>query len=168
MSVVNVKVSHIRPKYKNLEEWVKDKTNVYIGRSGVVFINGKKFPEEPSIFANPFKISNKDSRDDVIRKYKKYILDKINILVEYREEFNKLKGKNLGCWCAPEKCHGDVLLFLLKNYDCYEYFDDECNICSINCNELDGWKCGFCKKVYCNEHNMEDYTCKCEEEFIRK
>ena len=31
-----------------------------------------------------------------------------------REELNKLKGKNLGCWCYPEKCHGDVLIELIN------------------------------------------------------
>ena len=39
-SVVNVKVAHIRPKYNDLEEWTKDPNNVYIGRAGIVFING--------------------------------------------------------------------------------------------------------------------------------
>ena len=24
----------------------------------------------------------------------------------------ELRGKDLVCWCAPEKCHGDVLLEL--------------------------------------------------------
>lgn len=32
MSVVNVKVGNIRPKYSNLREWMEDPTNVYIGR----------------------------------------------------------------------------------------------------------------------------------------
>lgn len=44
MSVVNCKVKHIRPKYNNLEEWIKDENNVYIGRKGVVFIDEKRFP----------------------------------------------------------------------------------------------------------------------------
>jgi hypothetical protein len=44
MAVVNVKVEYIRPKHKNLSEWMKDENNVYIGRKGVVFIDGKRFP----------------------------------------------------------------------------------------------------------------------------
>ncbi len=26
-----------------------------------------------------------------------------------REKLPELKGKILGCWCAPEACHGDIL-----------------------------------------------------------
>lgn len=28
-----------------------------------------------------------------------------------------LKGQNLGCWCAPGPCHGDVLLRLVSKLD---------------------------------------------------
>lgn len=41
MSVVNVKVANIRPRYNNLAEWMADENNVYIGRKGIVFINSK-------------------------------------------------------------------------------------------------------------------------------
>ncbi len=30
-------------------------------------------------------------------------------------ELKKLVGKNLGCWCHPEPCHGNVIMELLKN-----------------------------------------------------
>jgi hypothetical protein len=23
-------------------------------------------------------------------------------------------GKNLGCWCKPEKCHGDILIKIIE------------------------------------------------------
>lgn len=65
MSVVNVKVAYIRPKgYDNLREWIKDKNNVYVGRKGIVFINGERFPKELSPFANLFKVG----RDGKINK----------------------------------------------------------------------------------------------------
>ena len=117
--VVNVKVSNIRPKYKNLKEWIEDKKNVYIGRKGVVFIDfeGKKerFPKSDSVWANPFKISEKQSRRDVIELYEKYIRTKIEN-EKLKEELILLQGKNLGCWCYPEECHGDVLIKLIKEY----------------------------------------------------
>lgn len=166
MSVVNVKVINIRPKYKNLEEWMKDENNVYIGRAGIVFINGKRYPSKSSIFANPYKIGKDGERNDVIIKYKKYILDKINTSIEYQEEFEKIKGKNLGCWCSPEKCHGDVLLELTNKYTVYDYFDEKCSICENICNEMSGWVCGFCKKAFCDSHNDKKYICKCDMEFI--
>lgn len=48
MSVVNVKVAFIRPEYQNLKEWMQDDKNVYIGRKGIVFVDGKRFPNECS------------------------------------------------------------------------------------------------------------------------
>lgn len=111
-TVVNIKVTNIRPKYQNLNEWINEPNNVYIGRKGVVFIDGKRFPPTDSIWCNPYKIS-KYSRDEAIEKYEKYITDKIKT-EHLEEEFIKLKGKTLGCWCKPEKCHGDVLVKILN------------------------------------------------------
>ena len=54
MSVVNCRVKYIRPRYKDLKDWISDPNNVYIGRGGVLFIDGKRFPEKNSKFANPF------------------------------------------------------------------------------------------------------------------
>lgn len=116
MSVVNVKVKYIRPKYNNLEEWMSDRNNVYIGRSGVVFINSIRFPKANSVWSNPFKIGRDGNRDDVILKYETYIKQKI----ENKEvDLGEIRGKILGCWCKEPNndiaCHGDVLLKLLKD-----------------------------------------------------
>lgn len=109
--VVNVKVQFIRPRYKNLEDWMSDPNNIYIGRQGVVFIDGKRFPPEKSPFANPFKIDKNNNREQVVEKYKQYIIHK----VEKKEiDLSLLKNKRLGCWCKPEQCHGDVLVELLQ------------------------------------------------------
>jgi hypothetical protein len=170
MSVINVKVSNIRPEYNNLKEWMKNKNNYYIGRSRVVFIDNKRFPEEKSLFANPFKIGQDGNKNNVIKKYKEYILYKLEISTIIKNEFKKLKNKNLGCWCKPEECqcHGDVLLELLDKYTIHEKFDGKCNICENESNEYDSWKCGFCHKIFCDEHNIENITCKCSDEFIEK
>lgn len=68
MSVVNVKVKHIRSKYKDLKEWTLDDQNVYIGRVRVVFIDGCRFLEKDSIWANPYKLGT--DRNECINKYK--------------------------------------------------------------------------------------------------
>ena len=68
---------------------------VYIGR--------------PSKFGNPFEIGKDGNREEVIYKYHHWILQQPELLNAVKEE---LKGKNLVCWCAPEGCHGDVLLKL--------------------------------------------------------
>jgi len=112
--VVNVKVKYIRPTYMDLEKWMQDPDNVYIGRAGIVFINGERFPKKPSIFHNPFKIKPSITRENVIDKYREYIKEKCKN-PEFQAELEKLRGKNLGCWCAPDPCHGHVLLELLNN-----------------------------------------------------
>ena len=111
--IVNVRVQYIRPMYANLKEWMDDKNNIYIGRKGIVFIDGERFPKHDSVWANPFKISENDNRENAIAKYEQYIRKKIEKENLYGE-LKKLKGKILGCWCKPEKCHGDVLLKLLN------------------------------------------------------
>jgi len=123
MSVVNVKVGHIRPEYDNLKEWMEDPENVYVGRKGIVFItmeDGKKerFPKNDSVFCNPFKVGKDGTLEEVVVKFENYMREKLeknedNIV----EELKKLKGKNLGCWCKPNKCHGDRLLELIEEYD---------------------------------------------------
>ena len=115
MSVVNCKVKHIRPQYQNLQEWMNDDNNVYIGRAGIVFIDKVRFPKQSSPFCNVFKVGKDGTRDDVIKKYRTYITDKLKKEPELKKELIKMKGKNLGCWCHPEPCHGDVLLDLIDS-----------------------------------------------------
>ncbi len=116
MSAQNCKVAYIRPRYKNLREWTEDKNNVYVGRAGVVFIDKQRFPKVASPFANPFKISKDCTREQVVEKYRAYITERLNGDAELLAELLALKGKNLGCWCAPELCHADVLLELIDFY----------------------------------------------------
>ena len=127
-TVSNVKVKHIRPKYKDLSLWLKDPNNIYIGRTGIVFVptdsGGKeRCPKQSSIWQNPFKIKVKSgtststsTREDVIAKYKEYIYNKI-IDDDLVDKLLLLKGKNLGCWCKPEPCHGDILVEMISLFD---------------------------------------------------
>ena len=111
--VVNVKVANIRPEYDNLEEWMNDPNNVYIGRRGIVFIDKVRYPKQDSIWCNPFKIDKTHTREQVIQQYKEYIVEKIKT-DELQDELMELNGRNLGCWCKPEPCHGDVLVRLIN------------------------------------------------------
>jgi len=115
-TVVNVKVAHIRPKYNNLQEWMKDENNVYIGRAGIVFIENKRFPPLASTFCNPFKVNTKNVRDDVCDQFREYMEERIAKDPKLKEQLLHLKGKTLGCWCKPDKCHGDVLVELIEKY----------------------------------------------------
>ncbi len=65
--------------------------DVYIGRG--------------SPWGNPFILGRDGSRAEVVAKYEKYLLGEPALMARLGE----LKGKRLGCFCAPLACHGDVL-----------------------------------------------------------
>lgn len=69
----------------------KEKYDVYIGR--------------PSIWGNPYEIGRDGTRAEVIEKYRRWV-------GEQELPIETLRGKTLGCWCAPQPCHGDVLVEL--------------------------------------------------------
>jgi len=115
--VVNVSVKNIRPQYSNLHQWILDKErNVYIGRARVIFIDGVRYPFEDSIWANPHKITETQSREQVLKLYHEYIEEKLKSNPELVKELIKLDGKKLGCWCKPECCHGDILVELIEKH----------------------------------------------------
>ena len=70
----------------------RDPHDVYIGR--------------PSKWGNPFVVGPDGDREDVILKYTDWLLDQPALMQMIVPE---LRGKRLGCWCAPAPCHGDVL-----------------------------------------------------------
>lgn len=57
-------------------------------------------------WGNPFVLGDDGDRDMVIAKYRDYYLPHKPALLS---QLLELQGKALGCWCAPEACHGDVL-----------------------------------------------------------
>ena len=57
-------------------------------------------------WGNPFEMPGDGDRDTVIRNYADYYLPHKPSLTN---RIGELRGKALGCWCAPEPCHGDVL-----------------------------------------------------------
>ena len=69
----------------------KQKFDIYIGR--------------PSKWGNPFVIGFDGDRETVIEKYREWLLKQPELVADLAE----LRGKVLGCWCAPQRCHGDVL-----------------------------------------------------------
>lgn len=61
-------------------------------------------------WGNPFKVGKDGTREEVIEKYHSWIQTQPQLLARLPE----LKGRRLGCWCAPEPCHGDVLAELAE------------------------------------------------------
>lgn len=59
-----------------------------------------------SQWGNPFEMPADGDRETVIRNYEDHYLPfKPSITAKIED----LRGKVLGCWCAPDPCHGDVL-----------------------------------------------------------
>jgi transposase len=57
-------------------------------------------------WGNPFELPDDGDRDTVIANYAAHYLP---FKPSLTDKLETLKGKALGCWCAPEPCHGDVL-----------------------------------------------------------
>lgn len=66
-----------------------------------------------SIWGNPFMIGRDGTRDEVLVQYRAWILEQPELL----DRLPELKGKILGCWCKPKRCHGDILLELIKGLE---------------------------------------------------
>lgn len=77
------------------------KCDVYVGR--------------PSIWGNPYVIGTHGTRKEVIRMYRQHILSTPHLL----QQIPTLKGKTLGCHCAPKACHADVLSELANAIDLF-------------------------------------------------
>ncbi len=128
-TVSNVKVKYLRPRYKNLKEWMDNPNNIYIGRPGIVFIDDERFPKTKSPWANPFKGGRDGTHEEIVQKYYSYITRKIKTDPK-TYDLEQLRNHNLGCWCVPSmvhsyevigcspceiQCHGQILLHLLNN-----------------------------------------------------
>lgn len=84
---------------------------VHVSRSPYDVYIGRAMPRrglKASRWANPFRIGPDGTRDEVIDKYAEWLDAQPELLACLPE----LAGKVLGCWCAPERCHGDVLIDL--------------------------------------------------------
>lgn len=62
--------------------------------------------DRQSKWGNPFVLGPDGDRDTVIRRYAEDYLPYQPALLG---PLGDLRGKALGCWCAPARCHGDVL-----------------------------------------------------------
>ena len=69
---------------------------------------GAKYCGRPSPFGNPFVIGRDGTREQVIRKYEKWLPTQPKLMAM----IPSLAGRDLVCWCAPERCHCDFLLRL--------------------------------------------------------
>jgi hypothetical protein len=62
------------------------------------------------MWGNPFKVGRDGTREEVIEKFRHWIQEQPFLM----SQLHILKGKRLGCYCAPLPCHGDVLVELAE------------------------------------------------------
>lgn len=72
---------------------------------GGTFVRYDVFIGRPGKWGNPFVIGQHGDRQLVIEKFRAWIATQPQLLADLHE----LRGKILGCYCAPKACHGDVL-----------------------------------------------------------
>ena len=77
----------------------KEEYDVYIGRG--------------SKWGNPFRMQNPTdiSRDHVCEAYERWFWT-----TALPSQLHELKGKRLGCFCKPKRCHGDFLARLVNSH----------------------------------------------------
>jgi len=83
-------------KYKHTVTQETIYTTVYIGRG--------------SKWGNPFVIGKDGNRDDVCNKHAVWFKDQIAKGVITKADLLSLVGKDLMCFCAPLRCHGDTII----------------------------------------------------------
>ena len=101
--------------YTSFKEWFDTENNLYIGRNAAKYAN-RDVPD--SQWANPFMISQWTGPskewilEDILKTYENYVRTNPFLM----NSLHELKGKQLGCWCKPKQCHGDILLKLYKEF----------------------------------------------------
>ena len=76
--------------------------DVYIGRGSKC---GNKFTHRADLVEKNPDLVLCTSRGEAVAKYERWLNHQHALLASLGE----LKGKRLGCYCAPLACHGDVL-----------------------------------------------------------
>lgn len=78
---------------------------------------GRPVPGQPWNWGNPFSIGDKHpqtgrpmSRDEAVAAFERWLIegkdDRARWIIE---NVHRLKGKHLQCFCAPLRCHGEIL-----------------------------------------------------------
>ncbi|MEV6315008.1 DUF4326 domain-containing protein [Streptomyces sp. NPDC051776] len=99
-TVVNLKGHRDDPEYADV---------VYVGRA----MHRGGWDLKGSPLASPFRPGPDGTREEVVAKYREYLLGRSDLL----EMLPELRGRRLGCWCVPEPCHAQVIAELADSFD---------------------------------------------------
>ncbi len=110
------------------------------------------FIGRPGKWGNPFVIGRDGDRAEVIGKYRAWIVNQPELMAALGE----LRGKVLGCYCAPSACHGDVLSELAAVES-----DEQPVAPAPESDEMPlGFHCPFCQ---CRRFNDEPRGMRCRD-----
>lgn len=68
---------------------------------------GAVYVGRPSKFGNPFVMQSELHRDEVCDRFANWFFANEELVQAAKRE---LKGKDLVCFCAPKRCHADLLM----------------------------------------------------------
>ena len=86
--------------------WVESSDNVYIDHKNATY------NLERSKWANPFTIGASDyTLEDSMKYYETHIRSNAELF----NNLNEIEGKQLGCFCLPSQCHGNVSIKFYLN-----------------------------------------------------
>ena len=90
--------------------------DLYVGRA----CYREPWRQPASEFANPFS-TKKYGREDSTARYEQYLrettelYEKLDLIATMAlERYRAGLEMRLGCWCAPEPCHADIIVKLMK------------------------------------------------------
>lgn len=89
-------------------DWRDDLQYVYIGRAGHG-LNG--------YFGNPYTIGKDGDRAEVLEKYENHMIARCTRDGNFAQALEDLQGKTLVCFCAPKRCHGNVIADFIDNLE---------------------------------------------------
>ncbi len=81
-----------------------DRETIAAARQAGIYV----FIGKSSKWGSPYQVGWDGSRQEVLDKYRRWIQQQPKLLAD----LPLLRGKVLGCYCAPRPCHGDILIEL--------------------------------------------------------
>ena len=93
--------------FKSFGQWYDGENNIYIGRNAAKYAQRGVYDSK---WANPFtcldwSVSKEEwLLEDLVKCYENYVRKNPELM----NSLHELEGKQLGCWCKPGPCNGDV------------------------------------------------------------
>lgn len=84
--------------------------NVYIGRAVPWAVDPRC--HKTSIWRNPYYVDARRTPEQAVAKYRQLLIGRLTGSDSglWLFQLRRLRGKRLGCWDAPEICHGDPIV----------------------------------------------------------